>query len=170
MTKVSTIKTTPTCSLIYTDSKVCSLTLYYSSNRSSFRCGFSNAVLTPDRYGDNVKARQVYVTSNLGGLEITLTILQNNASLTIYDKMQKFMMELSRMKMKTFSMFNHTIFLLNLYMKCIVALINLLIFIAKKECIKLHHKAFLADDILRSTKIRALATRCFTPNFPARQS
>ena len=52
--------------------------------------------------------------------------------------------------------FNHTIFMLNTYIKCIVALINLLLFIAKKECIKLHHKAFRADYILRSTKIRAL--------------
>ena len=34
--------------------------------------------------------------------------------------------------------------------------VNLLLFIAKKECIKLHHKAFRADYILRSTKIRAL--------------
>ena len=43
-----------------------------------------------------------------------------------------------------------------IYIKCIVELINLLVFIAKKECIKLHHKAFRADYILRSTKIRAL--------------
>ena len=42
------------------------------------------------------------------------------------------------------------------YTKCIIALINLLIFIAKKECIKLHHKAFHADCISRSTKIRAV--------------
>ena len=48
--------------------------------------------------------------------------------------------------------FNHTIFILNTYIKCIFALINLLLFIAKKECIKLHHKAFRADYILRSTK------------------
>ena len=52
--------------------------------------------------------------------------------------------------------FNHTIFMLNTYIKYIVALINLLLFITKKECIKLHHKAFRADYILRSTKIRAL--------------
>ena len=52
--------------------------------------------------------------------------------------------------------FNHTTFILNTYIKCIVALINLLLFIAKKECIKLHHKAFRADYILHSTKIRAL--------------
>ena len=57
--------------------------------------------------------------------------------------------------------FNHTICMLNFnvlntYIKCIVALINLLLFIAKKECIKLHHKAFRADYILCSTKIRAL--------------
>ena len=38
-------------------------------------------------------------------------------------------------------------------MKCTVAYINLLIF---TECIKLHHKAFRADYISRSTKIRAI--------------
>ena len=35
--------------------------------------------------------------------------------------------------------FNHTILMLNTYIKSIVGLINLLLFIAKKECIKLHH-------------------------------
>ena len=40
--------------------------------------------------------------------------------------------------------FNHTIFMLNTYIKCIVALIILLLFIAKKESIKLHHKALRA--------------------------
>ena len=34
--------------------------------------------------------------------------------------------------------------------------VNLLLFIAKKECIKSHHKAFRVDYILRSTKIRTL--------------
>ena len=66
--------------------------------------------------------------------------------------------------MKTFSIFNHAILILyETYTKCIIALINLLIFIAKKECIKLHHKAFRADYISRSTKIRALgAARNFS--------
>ena len=43
--------------------------------------------------------------------------------------------------------FNHTIFTLDTYIKCIIVLINLLLFIAKKECIKLHHKAFRGDYI-----------------------
>ena len=77
-------------------------------------------------YGGNMKAsvRDIkFRRSPLpqGGLEIpiTLTILRNNASLRIYDKMQEFAMgyymeteiyrlKLWRMKMKTFSIFNHT--------------------------------------------------------------
>ena len=60
-----------------------------------------------------------------------------------------YQLKLSRMKMKTF-------LIIHIYIKCIAALINLLLFIAKKECIKLNHQAFRADYILRSTKIRAL--------------
>ena len=58
-----------------------------------------------------------------------------------------YQLKLSVIKMKTFLIIPYL---------CIVALINLLLFIAKKECIKLHHKAFRADYILRSTKLRAL--------------
>jgi hypothetical protein len=42
--------------------------------------------------------------------------------------------------------------------KCVYALINQLICITNNECLILHHKAFSADYISRSTKIHAPST------------
>ena len=58
--------------------------------------------------------------------------------------------------MKTFLIFNVTRTTKNIC-QCVYALIKQLICITNNECLILHYKAFRADYISRSTKIRALS-------------